>query len=115
MPPSHDDNLDEQIGVRVPADLDTATDKIADLRNYQVGPNESFYKSHAVREALEVYFYLLASAEELPEEIEDILDADLSANAGEGGIPRPDLFEELGVHLKFGGAGDPEVRRAVKA
>jgi len=115
MPPSQDDSLGAQIGVRVPAHLNTAAEQIANLRNYQVGPHESFYKSDTVREALEVYIFVLGKAGKLPEETRELLDGDLKADAGEGGLPSPDALEELNVQVSTGVESEGNPRRAVEA
>jgi len=80
MPQSTPDELGGRIGFRVPSNVNTAYEQIANLKDFEAGAHATVNKSDILREALEEY--LNNHYEELPEETRDLLDDDLIANAG---------------------------------
>ncbi len=80
MPPSNSDELGGHIGFRVPSNVNTAYEQIANLRDFEAGAHDTVNKSDVLREAL--IEYLDNHYDDLPEETRDLLDDDLVANAG---------------------------------
>ena len=75
-----------RIGFRVPSNVNTAYEQVANERSYAAGPHTTVNKSDVLREALVWYLTHLNDADELPEETRDLLDEDLIANAGSGEV-----------------------------
>lgn len=78
--PDQTDSLGGSIGFRVPANVNTAYEQIANERDYEAGAHDTVNKSDVLRDAL--IEYLDNHFDELPEETRDLLDDDLVANAG---------------------------------
>ncbi len=86
MPQSTTDELGGRIGLRVPSNISTAYEQVANELDYEAGPHESVRKSDLIRDALERHLAYLAEQGKLPEETRDLLDDDLIANAGGDGL-----------------------------
>lgn len=82
MPQSTTNELGGRIGLRVPSNISTAYEQVANELDYEAGAHESVRKSDLIREALRHHLRRLDEQGKLPEETRDLLDDDLIADAG---------------------------------
>jgi len=86
MAPTDSDEMKARFTLRLPSNLNTAVDRVANELDYRAGAHDRVTKSEVIRDAVEKHLVDMYQSGELSEETSDLLDEDLKANAGKGEI-----------------------------